>query len=235
MIEYQTLDAVGPLDILSCCSKRLLSDYEKAVGIPAFQGVADKAIDIDFHHIGETLEPVELTAGVKLVPSVTCDTCPPLDYLLIGGPDPLKFKLSPRFAEFIQKHVAAGKAMFTTCTGALVAAQAGVMDGKTATINHGALELMRQMMPKVNWVKEQWAVDGNIWTAGGACAGMDMFAHWVIENYGMDLAKFAFSALDFEPRDINGEMVLPRQHGAGSDSQVSPFKIPTTATYEGSS
>jgi transcriptional regulator GlxA family with amidase domain len=215
MVEYQTLDAVGPLDILSSCSKRLISGYEEA-GLPGFDGVTAKAIDIDFHHIGETLQPLELTAGVKVVPSVTCDTCPPLDFLLIGGPDPLTFKISPRFTEFVQKHVAAGKGLFTTCTGAIVAAQAGVLEGKTATINHGALEMMPKMAPNVKWVKKQWVVDGNIWTSGGALAGMDMFAHWVIENYGLELAKLGLEALDFEPRDINGGLVLPRQHGVES-------------------
>jgi transcriptional regulator GlxA family with amidase domain len=215
MVKYQVIDAAGPLDILSSCSKRLISGYEKA-GLPGFDGMTAKAIDIDFHHIGETLEPLELTAGVKMVPSVTCDTCPPLDFLLIGGPDPFTFKRSPRFSEFIQKHVAAGKVLFTTCTGAMVAAAAGVLDGKSATINHGALGMMSQTAPNVKWVKEQWVVDGNICTSGGACAGMDMFAHWVIENYGLELAKVGLESLDFEPRDINGGLLLPRQHGVAS-------------------
>lgn len=42
---------------------------------------------------------------------------------------------------------------------------------------------------------------------------MDMIAHWVIINFGFDIAKFAFTALDFEPRDVEGALVLPRQHG----------------------
>jgi len=54
MIEYQMIDAAGPLDILSSCSKLLISSYEK-LGLPEFIGLADKAIDITFHHIGETL------------------------------------------------------------------------------------------------------------------------------------------------------------------------------------
>ncbi len=73
-----------------------------------------------------------------------------------------------------------------------------------------------KLRPQVKWEKVQWVEEGNIWTAGGACAGMDMMAHWVIEKYGIELAKFGFEALDFEPRDVNGGLVLPRQHGVES-------------------
>lgn len=54
MIEYQTLDVAGPLDILSSASKALISGYE-ALGLPEFAGLTEKAIDIEFHHINETM------------------------------------------------------------------------------------------------------------------------------------------------------------------------------------
>jgi transcriptional regulator GlxA family with amidase domain len=178
--------------------------------------MVEKAIDIEFHHINETMDPVQLTGAVKVLPTITCDTCPPLDYLLVGGPDPVNDRISPRFAEFLREHVKAGKGLFTTCTGGLAIAPSGVLDGKTATTNHGVLQLAKKISPNVNWVEKQWVEDGNIWTAGGACAGMDMIAHWVIKNYGLDLAKLSFYGLDYEPRDIDGNRVLPQQHGVAN-------------------
>ena len=157
------------------------------------------------------MEPVPLTGGFKVLPSTTCDDCPPLDYLLVGGPDPRA--LSDRFAEFLRAHVNAGKVLFTTCTGAMVVSHSGVLDGKTATTNHGAIELAKLFNPKVNWVKKQWVVDGNIWTAGGACAGMDMIFAWVVDTYGVDVAMVASYNLDFEPRDIEGHLVLSPRNG----------------------
>jgi hypothetical protein len=65
------------------------------------------------------------------------------------------------------------------------------------------------MSLNIKWVKKQWAKDRNIWTAGGAYARMDMMAHWVIKNYSIDLGKLSFYGLDYEPRDINGNHVLP--------------------------
>jgi transcriptional regulator GlxA family with amidase domain len=212
MVPYQMIDVAGPIDILSSSSKAITGPLESA-GLPGHARMTEKAIDIEFHHINETLDPVHLTAAVKVLPTTTCDDCPPLDYLLVGGPDPINYKLPERFAKFVQAHVEAGKGVFTTCTGALAIAPSGVLDGKNATTNHVALDLARMSFPKVNWQEKQWVIDGNIWTAGGACAGMDMMASWVIEKYGMEVAKLAFYALDFEPRDIDGSGVLPQQHG----------------------
>lgn len=212
MIPYQTLDVAGPLDILSSNSKALISPYE-ASGFPGTAGLTEKAIDIVFHHINTTLSPVQMTASMNVLPTTTVDDCPPLDYLLVGGPDPQTFVLDEKFAEFVKKHVGEGRGLFTTCTGGLAISSTGVLDGKRATTNHMALPLAIQTRPQVKWEKVQWVEEGNIWTAGGACAGMDMMAHWVIEKYGMELAKFGFEGLDFEPRDVNGGLVLPRQHG----------------------
>ena len=215
MVPFQTIDVAGPLDILSSCSKALVGPYE-AAGLPGFAGMTTKAIDIEFHHVSENLEPVALTAGFKALPTTTCDDCPPLDFLLIGGPDPLTYRLSDRFAEFLRAHTKAGKGIFTTCTGGLAISPSGVLDGKNATTNHEVLPLAKQAAPEVNWLKDQWVIDGQFWTAGGACAGMDMMASWVIENYGMEVAKLAFQALDYEPRDMKGNPVLPQQHGVAA-------------------
>lgn len=120
----------------------------------------------------------------------------------------MAFKLSDRFAEFLRAHVAAGKGLFTTCTGSYAVAASGILDGKNATVNHAAIDLCRLFFPKVNWTKEsQWVIDGNIWTAAGACAGMDMIADWVMKNYAMELALAGFASLDYQPRDVNRKLL----------------------------
>jgi transcriptional regulator GlxA family with amidase domain len=57
-------------------------------------------------------------------------------------------------------------------------------------------------------------VDGNIWTGSGAVAGMDMIAHWLKENYGLDVLMAGAAGLDFEPRDVQGglDTVLEQRH-----------------------
>lgn len=180
MFPFQLSDCAMPLDVLSSSSKPYLTGMEIS-GVPSY--VAQKGIDIEFHYVGATMDPVIHTAGFTSQPTTTCADCPKLDYLLIGGPDPRYIQTMPKeFIEFLQKQVKEVKTIFTTCTGGMVVAAAGILDGIEATTNHGVVPMAQQMMPKVKWTKEkQWVVSEGekFWTAGGACAGMDMMAHWV--------------------------------------------------------
>ncbi len=186
--------------------------------IPIDKKILDAAPEFVFHHIGENLEPVHLlTSSVTIVPTTTLDTVPELDALLIGGPNPAGFELSPKYADFIRRHVAAGKLLFSTCTGAAVLASTGVLDGKNATVNNQEFAWSKKAYPKVNWSKDKkWVVDGNLWTGSGAVAGMDMFAHWIKENYGLDVVTQGSSGLDYEPRDRDGafDTVLKQRYDA---------------------
>lgn len=149
MVPYQAIDAAGPLDMLSLCSKALVSPFEEA-GIPGMAGMTEKAIDIEFHHINETMDPVTLTAGIRVLPTTTCDECPPLDFLFIGGPDTFTYRLSGRFADFLRAHVKAGKGIFTNCTGALAISPSGILDGKIATTNRMVLDAARRLVQMLN-------------------------------------------------------------------------------------
>lgn len=135
VFDYQAIDVIGPFDLLNSSSKRLMTAME-------FFGPVDeeslaRAPEFVFHHIGETRDPVPLlTSALTIVPTATVDDCPELDCLLVGGPNPACSQIPPKYVESIQRHVAAGKLLFTTCTGAAVVAATGVLDGKCATINN---------------------------------------------------------------------------------------------------
>ncbi|KAI1290511.1 class I glutamine amidotransferase-like protein [Xylaria venustula] len=224
--NYQAIDVLGPTDLLNSSGAELLAHLK--VYAPVDEKTISEAPLITFHHIGITRDPVPLLSShVTIVPTTTVDECPELDVLLLGGPNPVDFELHPKYAEFIRRHVAAGKLLFTTCTGAYVAALAGVLDGKTATINHIEFEWVKKQLPKVNWTMEkQWVVDGNLWTGSGAVAGMDMVAHWIKEKYGFDVLTAGAQGLDYEPRDIDGLLtVLPKRYDAnGKQISTHVFK-----------
>jgi transcriptional regulator GlxA family with amidase domain len=156
---YQAIDVAGPVDILSSCSSHLIAGGE-AAHAPGYAGLTAKSINITFHHIGIDLSPVLLTANMSIVPTTTVSTCPELDYLLIGGPDTFTYNLPAIFGDFIRAHLAAGKGLFTNCTGAMAIAPFGVLDGKRATVNHGVLEYAMKLFPGVKWEKKQWVEDG---------------------------------------------------------------------------
>ncbi|KAL6245753.1 hypothetical protein RBB50_006906 [Rhinocladiella similis] len=224
--DYQAIDVVGPTDLLNSSSKAIVNEIRSF--IPIEDEVIQRAPEFIFHHIGLTREPVQLlTSGFTIVPSTTVDECPEIDLLLIGGPAPVRFQLAEQYANFIRRHVASGKLTFSTCTGAAVLAAAGVLDGKAATINNVEYDWVRKQYPRIKWTKERkWIVDGNIWTASGAVAGMDMFAHWLKENFGLAVLTNGALGLEYEPRDENGLFnVLPKRFG-DDGQQICTHHVP---------
>ena len=221
LFQYQAIDVLGPTDLLNSCSKRLNTAL-KYFGI-VDEDTLSRSPDFVFHHIGLTRDPVELlTSSVTIVPTTTVDDCPEIDCLVLGGPAPVGHEVPPKYVEFIRRHVASGKTLFTTCTGAVVAAQAGVLNSKNATINNVEYNWVKSQYPNVNWTNQKkWIVDGNIWTAAGAVAGMDMFAYWIQREFGLDVLVQGALGLDYEPRDNDGLFnVLPKRFD-GTGKQIS--------------
>ena len=225
VFNYQAIDVLGPFDLLNSSSKRLLDAIK--IYTPINEETIARAPDFVFHHIGETLEPVHLlSSSITMVPTTTVDDCPELDALLIGGSIPKDFKFPEKSADFIRRHVAAGKLLFTTCTGSSMVATTGVLDGKTATTNNLEYAWIKRAFPKVNWTKDQkWVVDGKFWTGSGAVAGMDMFAHWIKETYGLDVLTAGASGLDFEPRDIQGRFDTVLKQRYDNDGKRLPAHV----------
>ncbi|KAH8690040.1 putative thij/pfpi [Talaromyces proteolyticus] len=210
LFDYQTIDIIGPCDLLNSASKMLMEGINQYTPAPEFI----------FHHIGETLKPVRLlTSFVTMVPTVAVDDVPELDILLVGGDNPAGTNLPPKLQDLVRRHAASGKLLFTICTGAAVVAATGVLDGRRATVNNLEYNWVKKEYPKVKWTMEKkWIIDGNIWTGSGAVAGMDMVAHWIKENFGLDVLTHAGLSLDFEPRDVDGLFnVLPQRYDSAGN------------------
>lgn len=202
LVPLQLLDLAGPMDIVGNISRDVVEKYGS-------KNLAQSAPQINFFYIASTLDPVQLTGGFFAQPTATVAECPRLDYLLIGGPSPEYAASLPKdIREFIVERSKSVKALFTTCTGGLVAAATGVLDGVAATVNHTLIGSGREIGPKVNWNgTKNWVVDGKFWTAAGAVAGMDMLAHWIGVSYGKDLLNFSTMLLEYQPRDVDGKPV----------------------------
>src|SRR5215207_5453129 len=73
-----------------------------------------------------------------------------------------------------------GAAVATVCTGAMLAATAGLTRGRPAITHHGAVEDLRASGARV--VEARVVDDGNLVTAGGVTSGIDM-ALWLVERH----------------------------------------------------
>src|SRR5262249_42718264 len=86
---------------------------------------------------------------------------------------------------------ASGKAelVLSVCTGALLLAKAGLLDGLEATTHHGALDLLQQTAPKTKVHLDRRFVDnGRVICSAGIAAGIDMSLYVVGRLLGKEVA-----------------------------------------------
>ena len=84
------------------------------------------------------------------------------------------------------------------CTGSVLAARAGILDGKRATTNKASWNSSVKYGPKVKWVPSaRWVVDGNVWTSSGISAGIDATIAFIEEMYGKENATYVSNQMEY--------------------------------------
>jgi transcriptional regulator GlxA family with amidase domain len=86
----------------------------------------------------------------------------------------------------------------SVCTGALLLAAAGLVDGRPAITHHGAIDDLRAAGATV--VRARVVDDGDLVTAGGVTSGLDLVLHLVERHFGAAAALAAEHELEYERR-----------------------------------
>jgi cyclohexyl-isocyanide hydratase len=124
------------------------------------------------HVIAKTKSPVRDIQGLILTPEVTIAEAPEFDVLLVpGGYGQQELINDEEVLSVIRNHFAAGRLLFSVCTGALLCGAAGVLRGRQATTHWAAWNLLRYYGAKP--VRSRIVLDGNLVTAAGVTAGLD--------------------------------------------------------------
>lgn len=131
-----------------------------------------------------TMPPASVSANTYnsswwpgLTPTHTFATAPDdIEVLIVpGGPGMRDANLTAAATDYIRDVYPSLRYLVTVCTGAGLAARAGVLDGRRATTNKLSWDTITAMGPNVEWVSPaRWVVDGNIWTSSGVTAGIDL-------------------------------------------------------------
>ncbi|PPQ91190.1 hypothetical protein CVT25_001206 [Psilocybe cyanescens] len=196
---FQWLDAAGPVDHINTHSQEII----KYLNLP--KSITDKAPIINWHYISSDLTPVQPTSGPLQIPTCTFDNCPPLDFIIIPGADPIA--PAPKgFISFIQKRVADPnlKGLLMICTAALMVAQSGILDGRqvcSAKVALKSLSAAGLLDKKVKWVGDRrWVVDGKLWSAAGITSGIDLAAEFARVYFDPTIVQWVNDAAELEPK-----------------------------------
>jgi cyclohexyl-isocyanide hydratase len=157
-----------------------------------------KAPCFDVIIIGETTAPVRAEGGLILQPEVALADCPQLDVVFVpGGRGINDLLMNESVLQFLREQGAQAKYITSVCTGALVLAAAGLLQGFKATTHWRSLELLR--MFGVETVEERVVTDGNRITGGGVTAGIDFGLALTALAGGEEMAKVIQLLLEYDP------------------------------------
>ncbi|HWP47935.1 MAG TPA: DJ-1/PfpI family protein [Candidatus Limnocylindrales bacterium] len=131
------------------------------------------------------------------------------DYALkdISSPDIIVIPGGPGQADLMEDHVvldwirqvhATTRWTTSVCTGALILAAAGLLQGLRATTHWLALHVLRQLGAEA--VSERVVVQGKIITAAGVSAGIDMALTLTALEYGEEVAQTIQLSLEYDPQ-----------------------------------
>ena len=130
--------------------------------------------------------PVRSTQGVETVAQYGFDDCPPLQILMVPGGLGTMIALDDNdLLDFLRARHTESEITTSVCSGSVLLARAGILDGHKATSNKLFFDRAVAQSSKVDWIREaRWVDDGKVITSSGVSAGMDMALHLVRRLYG---------------------------------------------------
>jgi len=110
----------------------------------------------------------------------------------------VRAQLAGPLPERVAEYHAAGTLVASVCTGAMVLAAAGLTDGRPAVTHHGALADLRESGAAVR--EARVVDDGDLVTAGGITAGIDLALHLLERLVGAEVAESVADTMEYERR-----------------------------------
>lgn len=125
------------------------------------------------HLIWENLSPIESNEGLVLTPTTTFADCSPLDVICVpgGGLGQLDVMKNDSVLTFIKQQAESAQYVTSVCTGSMVLAAAGVLDGYKATCHWAFRDQLAALGVEV--VPQRVVVDRNRITGAGVTSGID--------------------------------------------------------------
>jgi transcriptional regulator GlxA family with amidase domain len=171
--DAEVMDVAGPFEVFSVAGRRH--------GLEPFQ----------VSLVAEKRMPVTLRNGFRVEPNATIAETPSPDILIIpGGIGTRREMHNQTVLEWIQRATPRAELVLSVCTGSLVLASAGLLDGMDVTTHHGAIDLLRETAPKAR-VREgvRFLDNGKVIVSAGISAGIDMSLHVVERLLGEEMAE----------------------------------------------
>ncbi|MCM3030438.1 DJ-1/PfpI family protein [Niallia sp. MER 6] len=151
--------------------------------------------------ISETGELINARNGLKVKPDYSFSNHPQVDIVLVpGGKGAEVHEIhNQNVIAWIKQQSIQAEVMASVCTGALLLAKAGLLDGRSATTHWMDIDRLEGEFPLVKVKRGVKFVDeGDVITSGGIAAGINMSFHLISRLYGKEAAINTAKNMEYE-------------------------------------
>jgi transcriptional regulator GlxA family with amidase domain len=167
--DVQSLDVTGPVEVFTGAGRHSGAPYE--IRTASVDGA-----------------PVRTSSGLTIVPDRALVDVEAPHTLLVPGGDGTR-RPDARLINWLREHAGCAERVVSVCSGALLLAEAGLLDGRRATTHWSVCEHLARTYPAVDVDPDPIFVrDGKIATSAGVTAGIDLALALVEEDHDRDTA-----------------------------------------------
>ena len=200
----QSLDIAGPAEVFALAARQL--QEERGSAMPAYRVVT----------VAPTKGSIRLASGMTIWPDRTCqDELNDCDTLIVSGGmgDALAALREQRdILQWLRLAHGNVRRLGSVCSGALLMAEAGLLNGRDATTHWLDAEELKRKYPFVRVLPDAiYTRDGDVWTSAGVTAGMDMALAMLADDYGPALALRVAKRMVLVTRRSGGQSQFSRQ------------------------
>jgi len=189
--DVEVLDFAGPFEVFSVADRH------------------NKIRPFDVRMVSELGGRVIARNRFEVMAHESFSSCPPLDWILIPGgggyrPDGTGYgtrvqKDNVTLLNWIRTRAQTAQQVLSVCSGALILANAGLLDGQLATTHRGAYGELRALGKDITVVEDTKMIDsGFVVTSGGISAGIDMSLGMVAKALGPSVATETADYMEYD-------------------------------------
>lgn len=177
--DAEELDWAGPWEVLTAGAK----DGDRVVTVAEGTG------------------PIRCAKGLRVLADHTFADCPPLDVVVVpGGWGTRAERGNAAMIDFVTGQAERAEWTTSVCTGSFILEAAGLLKGRRATTHWAAFDELLGFAPDLDLDRDaRWVVDGNVVTAAGVSAGIDMALWLVGQLYDVEHAKVTQRYIQYDP------------------------------------
>ena len=178
--DAEELDFVGPWEVLT--PKPGLAERNRVLSIAERDG------------------PVRCAKGLRVLPDTSFADAPRLDVLLVPGGNGSRDEGRGVLVDWIRKVAPQVRWLTSVCTGAFLLQEAQLLEGKRVTTHWAFIEQLRQRGGNLTVLENRRFVrDGNLVTAAGVSAGIDMSLWLIGQLHGVEVARKVQRLIEYDP------------------------------------